>query len=207
MANLFLSLKEKTTDKFWLDVFDSCHNGKFPTGIRYDTKTSVISYRNTSGTKQKIDHIHLKGMSVDVIFTVIMDIFHTKAGLYSPTESSLIIKQAEPTQYEKDWKKIKPKSLKDAMLLDYVISLGFDPQNSKKAFNTLRLGLQFKQILPTDIAFEKTVITKIGSITTKDELLLTRKICLVQKKEKQSPKSRFHQSLEKYAKLSTSLYM
>lgn len=208
MCDLFSVLKTKTTDNFWISVFDSCIEGKFPSGIRYDPSNKIISYRNTSGAKQKIDHIHLKGMSDDSIFLVIMDIFHTKAGLFSPTESSLNIKQTQTSQQEKEWKKIKPKCVKDAMLLDFIIGMNLSPKESKNAFNSLRIGLQFKQILPSDIIFEGTTISKVGGTRKVDNRLeIIKKIGIVQKKEKPPPKSKFTQYIEKYARMSKIMYI
>jgi ABC-type Fe3+/spermidine/putrescine transport system ATPase subunit len=170
----FFSRCEKyTLDPFWKEYFINFSHNKFPQGMKYDpAKKSVIL---KDGSKNEIIPIP-EGDSV-ATFQVVMKILKEKLKLQSTRELKVQRKEIEDSIKEqqsiqevnnKDWKKIRPKNLKDQLIMDYIANLKekytLSLYEVKKVASTIQLGFQFKHISAEDIEYSDGVVQNITNL-------------------------------------------
>ena len=165
---IFMECKELTLDPYWQDIFIQCSIGKFPKGIRMGKDGSINIF---NGKIKEV--ISLSGDIID-IFKIMMGIFKEKLGLIS--DRDIIDKKKEIKKlkkkikegYEGSWKQIKPKYIKNTLLLNFVLNnkkkYDLSLSTAKKLLSMIRLSLIFKKIVSDDIHYVDGVIKRIEGL-------------------------------------------
>lgn len=170
----FFSRCEKyTLDPFWKEHFVNFSHNKFPQGMKYDPmKKSVIL---KTGTKNEI--IPIPEDDAVATFQTMTKILKDKLGLQSTRELKVQRKEIEQSIEEQqkiqevnneDWKKIRPKNLKDQLIMDYIAHLkeeySLSQSEVKQVASAIQLGFQFKHISAEDIDYSDGVVHNIKNL-------------------------------------------
>lgn len=183
--NIF-KCQEYTTDAHWKEIIYSCACNKFPRGIKYDHTKNTLYIRYDFSGKSHNETIVLPTLSVENVneeanelviketYKTLMYVFKNLLNLRSDTDvnNSKNILEDIRKQNEVDldctWKKLKPKSVRNHILMNYAISQAeLFELNSKQAivlYRLILLGFQFKQISSDDVKYKKGKILDIKGI-------------------------------------------
>lgn len=125
---------------------------------------------------------------------VVLGIFREKMGIFSPYDQRVTSEKTTESAKSKihvshEWKNIKPKTLKDVFVSDFVLEVSENlalTERERKQFNAVIVtGISFKKILPEDIVYRDR---KIHEITNVDFDPKTRVFSIKSRKEKKSGK-------------------
>lgn len=160
-----------TVDKFWKEILLGCSYGKFPRGAKYDESTNVLFVKDMNIPGNTRSTAYSLPIDEYEICEYAIKIFKTKLKLYSPYDIQLKIKEYENCTASPvldlncEWNKLKPKSIKDILLIKYILSLKEKYSLTKKELNilltTLHVGINMKLIISSDIEYSDGVIHNI----------------------------------------------
>ncbi len=169
LFSVFLDCRQWTLDPYWQEIFYQCSIGKFPKGLFMSKDGSLIVY-----TKGQKEIVSIDGTSLD-IFQVMMKIFKEKLNLVSNRDVKkqkkeiLLLKEKLKESYGGTWKQIKPKKIRNSLLLNFVIDCKHKYKLSsvkiKQLFSVIKLGFIFKSINSDDIDYSHGKIHKIKGLT------------------------------------------
>jgi hypothetical protein len=158
-----------TDDIFWKFVFEDLAYGKTPYGI-YLTKNFLCCNYKGKEFSYKID----SKKNPQKLFNEVYDILHKKFGLLSKNDKVRRKKMFEDTEIEiqdnnKNWRKIRKKSIKQNIIEKYSI----DKKNKynlsnfqmKRIFSIVVIGLIFKTITFDKIVYSDGKISDINGIS------------------------------------------
>src|SRR5437773_33071 len=203
---IFDTCKNYTLDQHWKDIFYDCARGKFPSGCKYiPHQNTICIYKNL--TNKKSEHISLPE-DPDKLFQSMMKIFKTKLGMTSSKEDQLQNYQLDlstkPPESEPftEWKKAKPKYLKEKMILDFVCDHNnLTIKEKKLMLSIIELGIQFKTIDSSDIHIENGRIKSIDHLKFDEEkrtFSIDKERTQSLKQEKTVTSNKFLQNMDKY---------
>jgi len=208
---IFLKCKEYTLDSYWKDIFSKCACNRFPRGIRYDGRKNTVYIKLPGGAANKKEFFSLPKEPIEV-FETMMAVFRS-VGLRSQRDLQLKKDEMEKIRRERcvdlncSWKDLKPRYLKDRMIIKYVLYLKDTHQltqkEAKKLLNVIHLGFQLKQIGSDDVKYENGHIKDIeGLEVNKDGQVfrITKEIRRSYKSDKTSSTNPFLQVFENYLK-------
>jgi hypothetical protein len=170
----FLVYQKFVEDTYWKDIFYSCACNKFPKGVRYYHSKSTISVRSELvKNKPKTDVFSLSENDQSA-FETMMHIFKNLLNLSSESDVKSKIDDLESLRKKSDvnleveWKKLKPRPMKNQILMNFATSqikeYSLDVKDVKYLYYTIQLGLQFKTLSDTDIHYSKGVVTQIDGL-------------------------------------------
>jgi len=209
----FQECQNFTLDEFWQGVFFNCACNKFPKGVRYDSSNRTIFLR-TAGTagKTKVEVVDLPEKPDEAYFTM-MKIFKEKLGIFSSYDLKIRKEEMELIQSQKridmdcEWKKLKPRSIKEQLIVDYVSRLRcdyeLDLKESKKLLSKIQLGFNLKKLTSADVNYLDRKIQSINGVEFNPETrewTITNEAKKVSKTEKPLPSQKFNQALNKFAR-------
>jgi len=192
-----------TLDPFWKEIIFDCSKGRFPKGVTYNAQRNTLRTQDgvfeiPSGKKEKTE--------------LLLQLFR-KGGLKSPqdtkNERDLFDNELEDSTVSLDceWKKIKPRSLREGLILDYVCMVGnilkLTPNEQNKFFKFLNLGLFTRLIDSENIEYYDRKIHFISNINFDSK---TKRFSFVdtsttiQKTYRQSRKTKLCQNFNKFIK-------
>lgn len=167
---IFEKCMQYTLDEYWRDVFASCAENKFPPGVRYNPSTHTLYVKKDT---KKASPIGLPEEPVDV-FKRMMKVFRNDCEMSSSRDIEIQKEDLEDMQKQCtidlncDWKKIKPRYLKEQLIFEYVgklkITHSLNPAEVRKLLSIIQLGFQFKQLTADDIDYSCGVIDGIDGI-------------------------------------------
>lgn len=207
----FEECQDYTLDQYWKDVFFSCACGKFPKGCRYDPNTQTIYTRlPAAGNKTKGEAISLPKTSED-IYLVMLDVFKNKFGMFSSCDLQIKKEELKDIQEQQrinldcEWKKLKPRSVKDFIISNYVsdmqIKYSLNAKEARYFLTQINIWLQLKKITSDDIEYQNHSIINIKGI----EFDETKRIWknenvpkIVNKIEKVNKSQKFEQALDRF---------
>ena len=202
-----------TLDQFWKDTFLLCACNKFPRGVRYDASLKTL-YVRTPGTggRTRVEVISLSE-NYEEIYLVLMDVFKEKLGIFSSIDLQVKrdkfknIQSQNKIDLDCEWKKIKPRALKDQMIINYVSQLKDDRKltikESKLLLSRIQLAFQLKKLCSDDVCYSDRRIQSINGLEydeSEKEWVITNPPRLVNKTEKPAVAQKFNQSLDKFAR-------
>lgn len=188
----FEECSEFILDPWWKVVFSGCASAKFPRGTRYSHENHTMSFRCIF-TKAKPETISLPQSPMEAV-DVVLGIFRDKMGIFSPYDQRVTSEKTTESAKSKihvshEWKNIKPKTLKDVFVSDFVLEVSENlalTERERKQFNAVIVtGISFKKILPEDIVYRDR---KIHEIINVDFDPKTRVFSIKSRKEKKSGK-------------------
>ncbi len=166
---IFLECKEWTLDPYWQEIFTQCSVGKFPKGLRMTKDGSLIVF---NGKTREI--VSLDAEPFDV-FQIMMKIFKEKLCLISDRDIKKQKKEVQKLKeelkegYQGTWKQIKPKQIKNTLLLNFVIAsqkkYNLSQKDAERLLSTIKLGFIFKTITSDDVDYSDGVINGINGLT------------------------------------------
>lgn len=168
---LFEECKKYTLDPFWKEKFTNFSRNRFPPGIRYDpTHRNLILKIN--GKKTEV--VALPDDDPAFCFQIIMKIMRDRLNMHSTRdiktrkEEMTAACQKNVCTLDCEWKKIKPRSLKDQLMMDYVAKLkekySLSPQEVRHLISVIQLGFQFKALSQDDVEFSDGIIQNIQGL-------------------------------------------
>lgn len=169
----FLECQKYTADQYWKDTLMMCASNKFPKGSRYDSDTHTIHIRNTAEKSKYSEAIPLPTEPRE-LFNFLVELFREKLDLYSSLDIKLKrreienIKESLSIRLDCTWKQLKPRSLRDNIIIQYVLRLkdeyNLSPKEVKDLFNEINMGFHFKNINSDDVEYEKGEIIRINRL-------------------------------------------
>lgn len=172
----FIDCCKYTDDIFWKFVFEDLAYGKTPYGI-YLTKNFLCCNYKGKQFSYKIE----SKKNTKILFEEIYDVLHRKFGLLSKTDKVKRKKMFEDTEIEiqdnnKNWKKIRKKSIKRNIIEKYSINMKKKHKltnlQMKKIFSIVLIGLIFKTITFDNISYYDGKIKEISGISYSDNKLI-----------------------------------
>ena len=177
----FIDCCKYTDDIFWKFVFEDLAYGKTPYGI-YLTKNFLCCNYKGKEFSYKIDG----KKNTEKLFEEIYDVLHRKFGLLSKHDKVKRKKMFEDTEIEiqdnnKNWKKIRKKSIKQNIIEKYSIKMKKKHKltnlQMKKIFSIVIIGLIFKTITFDNISYYDGEIREISGISYSNrEIIVDPKI-------------------------------
>jgi len=206
---IFSKCREYTFDPYWKDIFARCSYNRFPRGIRYDGRKNTLYVRLPGGIGGKREFFSLPKEAVDV-FTTMMSVFR-EMGLCSQMDLEVKRDEMEKIREQRRvnldcrWKDLKPRYLKDRMIVRYVLHLketyDLTQKETKKLLNTIQLGFQLKQLSSDHVKYQNGMILDINGLEVEDKKFhVTREIRKCNKTDKPNTTHRLQQAFENYLK-------
>ena len=212
---LFDECKKYTLDPFWQDTFTSCAINKFPSGIRYDPKHNHIILKTVKPTKTTSDIIALSPNPIET-FQIMMRLFRDRLNLRSSRDIHLQKEEMETTKKNRtevetgnDWKKIKPRTIRNQLLHIFVTDLKLKHKlttlETQNLISVIHIGFQFHQLSSDDVVLENGKITKIKGLDfdkKKRVFHIDRAVSCsnANRSEKTTSTNRFYQSIDRFVK-------
>lgn len=170
---IFLECKKFTADQYWKDTLTMCASNKFPKGSKYDSDNHTIYIRNLAEKSKYAEVIPLP-TDFKELFNALLELFREKLNLYSSLDIKLKRKEIEnireslSVRLDCTWKQLKPRSLRDNIVIQYVLRLkdeyNLSPKEVKDLFNEINMGFHFKNITSDDVEYEKGEIIRINKL-------------------------------------------
>ena len=165
----FIECCKYTDDIFWKFVFEDLAYGKTPYGI-YLTKNFLCCNYKGKQFSYKIDSKKNK----KILFEEIYNILHKKFGLLSKDDKIKRKQLFENTEAQiqdnnKNWNKIRKKSIKQNIIEKYAIDMkckyNLSNIQMKKLFSIIIIGMIFKTITINNIYYSNGEIHNINGIS------------------------------------------
>lgn len=163
---LFEECATYTVDPYWREIFENCARGKFPKNTKFDAATSTFHIK----TAKTNDVFAIPNDSLNA-FKIITNVLRDKAKLRSSRDLQLtkeemdIVRQGHDCEINDDWKKIKNKSTKEYLLVEFAQHLRKQYQltasTATKILSSLNLAFQLKSLTPNDVEMLNGRITRI----------------------------------------------
>jgi hypothetical protein len=169
-----LKAEQLSIDKDWKDIMHSCACGKFPKGIRYDNSKSTLHIRYKNENRINTEVITLS-TDPQKCHNTLLYVFKDLLLLRSSLDVSTSKKELETMRVKNsvnldcEWKKLKPKSVKNYILMNFAISQvkkhGMTGSKDAMKLNRLiQLGFQFRQLISDDVRYNNGVISSISGV-------------------------------------------
>jgi len=213
----FLEFSDFTFDNFWKEIFISCAQDRFPRGSRYDQESHTLYIRTPDvGGRNKTEQIKLPDKASDA-YLLVTRMFQVKLNIYSAHDLRIKRQEMEETKASRaveldcEWKKLKPKSLRDTFIMDYIIEIGnkysLSNREVKKLFHNIQSGFQFKNIDGNDIEYNNGKVTNIRGVKydpDEKKIIFSRSSQKAAKNEKNKTNKKIFQSIDRLIRENTS---
>ena len=167
-----------TDDIEWQKIIYNCACGKFPKGVKYNNTTRSLYVHPDLPGRKKVEKIQLppKGAeNPEVCFGVLMDVFKNMLSLRSETDiirdrdEIETVRKAGEVDLDCDWKELKPKTLKNHILINFALSqitlYGLNKKHVNILYRQIQLAFQFKQLTSDDVDYRNGVIIGINHVS------------------------------------------
>lgn len=205
---IFDECKVFTLDSFWRDEFGKLACNHFPPGMRYDSNHHNIILK-LDGKKTEV--ISLPEDKPAETFQVIMKILKERYDMRSSRDLKVQKKAIEDAMKKREidldceFRNIKPRQLKDQLIMDYLLSLKLRYRLSNSEFRHLvsvvQLGFQFRSLSPSDVIYADGVVSDIQGLKfdNKNRVFVTPQYsCSTSKTEKAAGPDKFYSCLRKF---------
>jgi hypothetical protein len=208
---LFAECSQYTLDPFWKEKFENFSFNKFPNGVRYDAQHQNLILK-LPGKKTEV--VALPYEDIPRTFQIIMGVLKEKLGLMSNRDIKINKealkedKQNNTTDLDCEWKKIKPRGLKDQLMSDYILYLrskySLTSAETRQLTSVIQLGFQFKAFSQDDVIFKRGKVKGIQGLVFNKE---TRKFespeyikCSSKATTKNTNPEKFYSMVKKFMK-------
>ena len=164
----FINCQKHTLDKYWIDLLYRCACNKFPKGVKYDGQKNIIYVKHE---KTKAENFNIPLNDTKKMYDLLVYIFRDLLDIRSEYDINISKKELEECRklnnidMNTDWKRLKPKSVKNTILMNFVVNKinekSIDQKKIKKTYNQLQLAFQFKRLTNDDVEYENGTITDI----------------------------------------------
>ena len=209
----FQECQDYTLDQFWKDIFFAGACNKFPRGVRYDGSSGTLFVRTPgTGGRTKVEAIVLPEKS-DKMYLALIHVFREKLGMFSSRDLQIKKDEFEEIQAQRlvdmncEWKKLKPRAIKDFMIMSYVSSMrkihDMSLKDAKKLLSTIQLGFQLKKLNSEDVNYSDRAIQSINGLeynSSSKEWIITNAPRSVSKSDKIASTQKFYQSVDRFVR-------
>lgn len=205
---IFEECKSFTLDSFWRDKFTEFSCNQFPPGMRYDASRKNLVLKIDG---KKTEFVSVNDKNPSETFQSMMRILRGKYDMRSSRDLKVQKKTIEEAmkKHEVDlnceFKNIKPRNLKDRLIMNYISSLKIKHKLTDLEFNYLisvvQLGFQFRSISTSDVVYVDGAVTDITGLefNEKNRIFTTPKYTgTIPKSEKSSSADKFYSNLKKF---------
>lgn len=205
---IFEECKSFTLDSFWRDKFTEFSCNHFPPGMRFDAVRKNLVLKIDG---KKAEFVSVNDNNPAELFQSMMYILRDKYDMRSSRDIKVQKKSIEDamkkheTDLNCEFKNIKPRSLKDRLIMNYISSLKLKYKLTDAEFNYLisvvQLGFQFKSLTTADVVYAEGVVSEIKGLTfdEKNRIFTTPQYTgTIPKSEKPSSADKFYSNLKKF---------
>lgn len=169
---VFLECKNYTLDPYWKEKFDNFSRNRFPAGVKYDSNHQNLILK-LDGKKTEIIALPIDDPAYT--FQIMMKILQERLNMRSNRD--IILQKEELDNFcnqnicdmDCEWKKIKPKNLKEQLIMDYIAKLkekyNLNAKEVKNVASVIQLGFYFRSLSQEDVEFSNGVINNINNLT------------------------------------------
>jgi hypothetical protein len=214
----FNLLADYTLDNFWKNIFYNCSCNKFPRRASYDDVTKTLYIRMpATGGRTKIEQFKIPS-SPEEAYVLLTNLFQQKLNIFSSSDYQHQNRELEKIKTENkveldcEWKQLKPRSLKDPIIRDYISRISHEYELSayemRRLYAQLLTGFQLKYIDSDDIEYDNGVITAIYNCEfdeSQKRFNFLRDTKIKQKTEKATTTCQTTSSLDRFIKEMNSL--
>lgn len=203
---IFSECVQLTLDPYWKEIFTNFARNRFPAGLKYDALHQNLILR-TNGKKEVIA---LSDKSTET-FKIVMPLLREKMGMISERDLKHLRSEMDDQKHTIDltceWKKIKPKNVKDQLIMDYITRL--KEQHSltllelKQLVATIQLGFQFHSLASDDVIYANGIVEGIEGLSFDEETRLfsvPEPPIQATRSEKTVRSNKFYNAVDKYVK-------
>lgn len=168
-----LKCRDFTQDEDWREILYNCACNKFPRGIKYNSLKHTLYVRINNVGRLKTETIILPS-DPNNCYETLMYVFTNLLGLRSRKDIEKSKKDIEIARKKNgidldcEWKKLKPRSVKNNILMNFAISkideLELDKKDVSKLYRLIQLGLQFKKLSSEDFEYDNGIIYSIKGL-------------------------------------------
>jgi len=173
---IFADCKNYNLDPYWKEKFDKFSKNKFPSGVRYDSNHQNLVLK-LDGKKSEI--IALPVDDAAHTFQIVMKVLQEKLNMRSNRDVKLQKEEMDEFRSQNtcdldcEWKKIKPKHLKDQLIMDYIAKLkekhNLNDSEVKNLVSIVQIGFQFRSLSQDDVEFVNGIIKTINNLEFDEE--------------------------------------
>lgn len=183
-------------------LLDDFARGVFPKGVKYNKRSNALAmYAGTDGEVT----VKLPESPNDLYRTIVKLFFDTENVSVDDDDDD---EDTEKHESANVWKKVKPKAMKNQILLSFATELvesrGLSDKKVKNVYNLIQLGFQFKNFTSDDVQYENGKIISIRGLEydmAKKKFVITNKTKHVPKPEKPPKKpNKLKQEVDAYAR-------
>jgi hypothetical protein len=166
---IFSNCTKYCTDEHWTEIFILCALNKYPE-IIYDEPKNKITLK-TKGVVRSLSRDEF------IFYRQMIDIFEKDLGLKSRMDILPKIQKLSKVangllqtkiNIKCEWKKIKPRIMKQIFIINYSIKkkeeMGLSQKQTKQLVSLIQIALENKQLTPEDIEYSNGVILNINNI-------------------------------------------
>ena len=201
-----------TTDPYWKEILNQFACNRFPSDLKYDSTHHNFVLKE--GKKNVA--IPLEDDNPPEAFKTTMRVLKDKLGMRSTRDLKIQKDKMEDamqkrvTDLDCEWKKIKPRHLKDQLLMDYIMTLKEKHELTntevKNLISVVQLGMQFRSLTSDDVEYVGGVVVNITGLEFDDEarIFVTRECKNTNlKSEKPTPPNKFYSGFDKFVRDNT----
>lgn len=210
LYNHILVCKEYTEDIHWKDIIHSCACNKFPKGIKYEVSKNTIHVKYEVNNKPIFESVVLPLEDDRERYNKLMYIFRDLLNLRSDddileSKNNLEnIRKKNEINLDCEWKKLKPKSVKNYLLMDFSINhvqeLKLDQKKASSLYKLIQLSFQFKQLTSDHVKYSEGKVQYIKGLEYDEDsgkFYITNNFASLNKPIDSSSKSKSDISIEK----------
>jgi len=205
---IFDDCKTYTLDLFWRDKFAEFACNRFPPGMRYDATHHNLVLK-LDGKKTEVIALHEDNPTET--FQIIMKVLKEKYDMRSSRDLKIQKKAIDDAMKKREvdldceFKNIKPRNLKDQLIMDYIAGLKLEHNLTEKEFkhliSTVHLGFQFRSLSPSDVIYSNCIVSDIVGLEFDEEnrIFITPQYSgHVSKPDKSSTADKFYSHSKKF---------
>lgn len=205
---IFEECKTFTLDSFWRDELGKLACNRFPPGLRYDAAHHNLILK-LDGKKSEVHA--LSEDSPSDAFQTVMKILKTRYDMRSSRDLKVQKKaiaeamKKRETDLDCEFKNIKPRHLKDQLIMDYLLGLktqySLTAPEFKHLVSVVQLGFQFKSLSPNDVVYADGIVSDIQGLDFDEDsraFITPQTSGPVSKTEKTTSPDKFYSCLKKF---------
>lgn len=162
-----------TMDSFWKEQFINFARNRFPQGVRYDSNHGNLILKLPGAKGTEVVALS-QNSSVDT-FQIVMRVLREKLGMRSTRDLKIQKQEMEDIRQQRmydmncDWKQLRPRHLRDQLVMDYIGSLkekyGLTATETKNLVSIIQLGFQFHSLSQDDVDYQEGKVVNINGLT------------------------------------------
>lgn len=166
----FAECKKYTLDSYWVDQFQNFAQNKFPPGVRYDSTRNSLILRLDGSPNEVLALPEDPEKLFSVMMSVMKDTLKLRSTRDLKIEKEEIDKIIEQRVCDTDceWKKIKPRNLRDQLIMEYITYLknfySLDPIETRNLRSVIQISFKFRYISQDDVVYKNGKVRHIKGL-------------------------------------------